>query len=263
MPAIGFIVGGKEYSYAEADRLARTTGFFEGFPPGALKALTNTREDGGRWLSPSAAGGCHRQSVLRARYAYYQGLASEWPSGVGTAIHGWIERSSRNSDWLATELRVNLQLSVTLRDGTTVPFMLQGTADCYDIDTGTGWDYKTVSDFDYWHRGRREWVQRDLPSESHIIQAQLYKLLLESNQMPVNTYWLWYVRTNKDAERRPFQIGLWDNEDIYQIACELAEPLAWYAHTGELPQNTYDYKNSICKTCPVKGICRELAKEGK
>jgi hypothetical protein len=261
MPAIGFIVAGKEYLYEEAFSIARSTGFFEGFPPAAVQAMQRTRTDG-HWLSPSAAGGCPRQRVLAATEDFYHDFKGEWSPGVGTAVHGWLHEAVGSTPHVVTERNLRTELLVPLRDGRVVPFDLQGTLDYYDPELKRAYDYKTVTDFDYWHNGKKQWIPRDLPSESHILQANLYTYLLRRNGFEVSEYWLWYVRLNKDGQTKPFLVDLWEDEDIEQLACNLAEPLAWYRETGEIPTNRYDSKIPVCRYCPLKSRCRELTKEG-
>jgi hypothetical protein len=263
MSSLGWVVDKETFTYDEAMSIAHKEGFFYGFPPAALMAMRNHREDGD-WLSPSAAGGCPRRRVLEPLEPFYTDLIGAWSPGLGTAAHKWLEPKIRsNMDRHVSEVWLTTTLDVQLRDGRTVPYKLQGTCDYYDLEHERGYDYKTVSEFDYWHNGRRERVQRDLPSESHLIQANLYAFLLRRNQMPVKEYYLWYARLDKSAERRPHKVALWEDEECYHIACELAEPLAWYKETGELPQNKFDSKNSLCRYCPVKAACRQYAKDGK
>lgn len=265
MSSVGWIVGKETFTYEEALEMAHKEGFFYGFPPAALLAMRNHREDG-HWLSPSAAGGCPRRRILETLEPFYSDLEGAWSPGLGTATHAWLERGDghkRSNDTFVKELHLRTTLDVQLRDGRTVPFELMGTCDYYDTEHERGYDYKTVSEFDYYHRGKGMRVPRDLPSESHLIQANLYAFLLRRNGMPLKEYYLWYARLDKSAERRPHQVQLWEDEECYHIACELAEPLAWYKETGELPQNKFDSKNSLCRYCPVKAACRQYAKEGK
>jgi hypothetical protein len=263
MSSIGWKVGKETYSYEEALQTARNEGLFHGYPPAALRAMRRTRVDG-HWLSPSAAGDCPRKRVLEPITDYYQDLVGSWSPSVGTAVHDWLERAVPGGNGgEGTELFLNTKLLVPLRDGRVVPFMLQGTVDYYDFDSGRAYDYKTVSEFDYWHRGKRERVERDIPSANHVLQANLYKYLLEMSGAPVKEYILWYVKLHSDGQRKPVVVDLWENEVIEQIACEIAEPLAWYEATGELPKNRFDSKNTWCRFCPVTAECRALAKEGK
>lgn len=262
MPAIGWKVGKETFTYEQADQIARETGFFFDYPPAALRAFKRDRIDGD-WLSPSGAGGCPRQRILLQTEDFYQDLVGGWAPGVGTAVHDWLHAAVSKSSGVITEALLKTTLHVPLRDGTIVPFDLQGTADYYDPETGRGYDYKTISEFDYWHNGRRERVDKEIPKASHILQAQLYKFLMSRNGLDVKEYYLWYAKLHSDGQRKPIMVDLWDDEEIEQIACEIAEPLAWYVKSGELPQNKFDSKNYLCKYCPVKDACRKLAKEGK
>lgn len=263
MPAIGWKVGKETFTYEEAMQIAKETGWFFEYPPAALKAFRRDRVDK-HWLSPSAAGGCHRQRALQMTEDYYTDLVGEWSPGVGTAIHDWLQRSiPRGPAQPLTELTLRTPLLVPLRDGTIHPYEIVGTVDYYDEETGRAYDYKTISEFDYWHNGRRERVEKEIPRAHHILQAQLYAFLLRENGFTVNEYWLWYAKLHSDGQRRPVMIDLWDNDEIEHIASEIAEPLAWFEKTGELPQNKFDSKNPLCRYCPVSAICRQLAKEGK
>ena len=263
MSAIGWKVGKATYTYDEAIQIAKETGFFFDYPPAYLNAAKRERVDG-HWLSPSAAAGCPRQRALLQTEDYYQDLAGEWSSGVGTAVHHWLQKATpKGTSSYVTEVPLHTKLIVPLRDGTLSPFELRGTADLYDADNERAYDYKTISEFDYWHNGKRERVQKEIPTQSHILQAQLYKYLFEVNGLPVKEYWIWYAKLHADAQRRPVKIELWENDEIEQIACEIAEPLAWFQKTGELPQNKFDSKNYQCRYCPLTAACRRLAKEGK
>lgn len=261
MPSIGWKVGKETYSYEEAMTIAEETGFFHDYPPAALSAMQRTRVDG-HWLSPSSAGGCARQRVLLQTTDYYQDLVGEWSPGVGTAVHKWLQDGAAGSGAML-ELSLSTSLLVPLRDGSVVPFRLQGTIDYYDSEFGRAYDYKTISEFDYWHNGKRERVAKEIPSNTHLLQARLYGFLLRANGLDVKEYVLWYARLHSDGQRRPVVVDLWDDEEMETIACQIAEPLAWYQKTGELPQNKFDSKVVACRYCPLTIQCRALAKEGK
>jgi hypothetical protein len=240
MPAVGWEIDGVQYSYEDAVNLARKNGHLDGFVPAALKAMERTRVDG-FWLSPSSAEGCPRQRVLIMQEDYYQKPEKEWRPGVGTAIHNWLQEAD-NPDH---ERFLTAQLQVPLRDGTVVPFMLQGTADNYDPEFRRITDFKTVSDF-----------RSNYPYDSHVLQINLYQLLFELNDMPVEELLIWYVRQGgKDAKRLPLVVPKWDLDEVYAVAIELAEPLAWAQKTKELPDYTYDPKWFPCQFCPVVAQC--------
>lgn len=244
MPAIGWKVGGKEYSYEEAFQIARKEGTFHDFPPAALRAMERHRVDGD-WLSPSGAAGCPRQRILVRHINYHVDPEKEWVPGVGTAVHNWLQ----DNDDEHHEALLSTTLSVPLRDGRVVPFELRGSPDAYDPEQRRVYDYKTV----------KTWNGRAYPYDTHVLQINLYAYLFERNGMPVEDLIIWYIKQGgKDVRREAVKVPLWDMEEVENIAIEAAEPLAWYADNGEIPHNVYDPQWLPCMFCPVIKECKAI-----
>lgn len=249
MPAIGFEVGGERFSYELSYQLAQQDGLWEGFPPSALRALEEHRVDG-YWLSPSAAGGCPRQRILQIQEDYYIPLEKQWTALVGRAIHTTL---AHHAEGESVEQTLSCALPVTLRSGETIQSELRGTPDY--LEGGRLYDYKTVTTW-----------RNTFPEEHHIIQLQLYYYLCARNGIDINELVLWYIRqsTSKgEARRLAVRIEPWDLQDIETIAEELAEPLAWFQHTGELPNLVYNPRWWVCMVCPVKEACLRYAEQGR
>lgn len=266
LPAIGWILkNGETISYDEAITRARTDGAFEKFPAPVLQAMRDERVDG-NWLSPSAAGSCLRQQVLKQTYDYYQDLEGSWTSFTGNAYHREIAYAIRGTGNDYHEERwIKLDLDITLRDGRQTTVTLQGTPDLFDTQTMTLYDWKTIGDFVYYDTDLRQKVTRSLPYPEHELQINLYALIFRWQGLDIDRLFIWYVKSEgkKGVTRRLVHVPLWDLEDVYHTACELAEPIAWYRETGELPQEKYDPQWKPCKFCPLVDICVDLANEGK
>lgn len=246
MPSLGWKVGDETYTYDEAYLLARKEGFFYGFPPAALRAMENHRTDG-LWLSPSAAGGCPKQRILKFEKDYYTSLERAWTPMVGNAIHTILAGKGEDEEAEAT---LSCSLSVTLRNGEEVASTLVGTPDSYDPESRRVFDYKTVTTW-----------RSSFPEEHHIIQLQLYYYLLARNGHKVDELILWYVKqsvSSGELRRQAFSVEPWDLQDIEAIAEELAEPLMWYQKTGEYPHLNEGDMGWMCLVCPVAQQCREV-----
>lgn len=263
MPSIGWILkDGSTISYAEAVAQARTHGAFEKFPAPILQAMQNERTDGD-WLSPSAAGGCARQRVLKRIEPYYQELEGAWTTFTGNAYHREI--ASSNLLGAEAEMHLEMDLHFKLRDGRDHRMTMQGTADYWDAEYGNLYDWKTIGDFAYYDSELKKRVNRQLPYYHHELQINLYGMMLRWTGIPVEHLYIWYVKSEgkKGVTRRLVDVPIWDIEDLYHHACELAEPLAWYEVTGELPQEQYDPMWDQCQWCPLTQRCQELAAEGR
>lgn len=223
-----------------------------GFPASVIAAMENHRSDG-LWLSPSSAASCPRRRILSRSDDYYEPLDWSWAPGVGTAIHEWIARAS-TSDRIEQSLETTIYVPVEAT-GTIVPVTLRGTPD--DYHDGLLTDYKTVSDFVRYNPQTKKREHRTFPEPSHELQVNLYRLLLERNGYPVERARIFYIKTTKDATRKNVLVPLWDLEDVYLTAVELATPLATYHETGVLP-DPYPEDDPRCRWCPVREHCRRL-----
>ncbi len=127
----------------------------------------------------------------------------------------------------------------------------------------TIYDWKTISDFMYFDAKTKKKVMRILPDPDHVLQINLYGLMLRWQGIEIDHLYLWYVKSEgkKDVARKLIDVPIMDMEDLYHLACELAEPLAWYQSTGELPQNRYDPGWKPCRFCPLVDRCQELHHE--
>lgn len=263
MPSIGWLLeDGSTISYEEAVSRARSEGAFEKFPAPVLQAMQNERTDGD-WLSPSAAGGCARQRVLKRTEPYLQSLEAAWTTFTGNAYHREI--ANVKAYGTIPEEFMSMELHFKLRDGRDHTMTMQGTADLRDVHNNSLYDWKTIGDFAYYDANLKKRVNRQLPYYHHELQINLYGLIVRWHNIPLDHLYIWYVKSEgkKGVTRRLVEVPLWDIEDLYHHACELAEPLAWYEVTGELPQDKYDPAWDQCRFCPLTKRCQELAAEGK
>jgi hypothetical protein len=265
MPSIGWTCkDGTQVSYQEALDMARKNGEFQKFPAPVLQAMHNERVDGD-WLSPSSAGGCARQRVLKRLEPYSQDLEAAWTTFTGNAYHREIAGDRRAHDSGQSEIYLEMDLRFQLRDGQPYTMKMQGTADYWDSEYRSLYDWKTIGDFVYYDTATKQRTTRQLPYDSHVLQINLYGMMLRWQNVPVDHLYIWYVKSEgkKNVTRRLVECPIWDMEDLYHHACELAEPLAWYEVTGELPQEHYDPEWDVCRFCPLQQRCQELALEGK
>jgi len=267
MPAIGWTTkDGQNFSFEEALAIARKEGAFEKFPAPVLAAMRNERDDY-KHLSPSGATRCNRQKVLQAENDYWQDLEGSWAPFTGNAYHREIAYATRQTYGIHGHMQEErwrtITLDVLLPDGTIYPFEMSGTPDLFDVDEGTLYDWKSVGDFVYYDTELKQKVTRVFPYPEHELQINLYALMIPEEL--IKRAFIWYVKSEgkKGVTRRLVEVPLWDREDAYQTACELAVPLAWYAKTGQLPQEVYDPNLWMCRACPVKALCQQLRTEGK
>lgn len=267
MPAIGFITkDGNKVNFEQALRIAREIGAFEKYPAPALAAMQDERDDGA-WLSPSSANRCNRQRVLKNTTPYWQDLEATWPAFTGNAYHRELAHATQQK-WgihgdMQDERWRTFDLNVTLRDGTVWPFKMQGTPDLYDKEYATLYDWKSIGDFIYFDPETKQKVTRLFPYPDHELQINLYALMFQD--VGIKRAFIWYIKSEgkKGAAKRLVPVELWEPAETYDIACQLAEPLAWYDKTGELPQEVYNEKDYICRSCPLKELCMSLHAEGK
>lgn len=265
MPQIGWeLKDGSKISYEEAITKARENGAFEKFPAPVLQAMRNERTDG-HWLSPSAAGGCGRQRVLQRIEPYYSSLEGAWTSFTGNAYHREISNNVPGGTGpMIAEMYLEMDLHFKLRDGRDHTMKMRGTADLWDSEYKDVYDWKTIGDFVYYDTTTKQRITRELPSYNHALQINLYGMMLRWQGVDIDHLYIWYVKSEgkKNVTRRLVEIPLWDIEDLYHYACEIAEPLAWYEVTGEIPQNQYDPAWDACRFCPLVQKCQELASKG-
>src|SRR5690348_14767543 len=94
MPLSGWLIRGKRISFENALSEAEKTGHFNRFPASYLKAIVrNERRESRLVLSPSAAGSCARNRLLKLTEDYYADPADYWAMFVGTAVHAGLEGS--------------------------------------------------------------------------------------------------------------------------------------------------------------------------
>lgn len=239
MPCVGWIIGNERYSQADVMERAQQHGHFHRIPAGVWAALwRSTRREGGFTLSPSSATGCHRQRLLKASEDYWLQPETVFPLIRGTGLHAALESGDAGD-----EMFLSVSLSVK---GIIVP--LRGRLDAYDAASRRLVDYKTTSRMD-----------KVLPSDDHVVQLQLYALLLQDNGYPVETALIWYTRMDaSDWARKVCEVDIDDYLDTYLHAIDLALPLASTKLTGMLPECTCRYRGygmdrDLCLTVDPEG----------
>lgn len=159
---------------------------------------------------------------------------------MGSAIHDLLDHKG-----VYDELTLSTNIYVP-HQGEIHNFEVRGTVDSYDITHGRLVDYKTTSrEFLVLDRetGRRK--KRELPEASHVLQTNIYRLLLEDNGYDVNEIYIWYVRTVPNAPREFVAVPLLDKDEVYLRCVELAQPLLHAQLTGELPACTCQYRSGL------------------
>lgn len=230
MPQVGWLIDGERYPTEQPLALAEEQGHFHGFPPAAWRGLiAKGRRTDGWWLSPSAAAGCPRFRILAMSEPYWLVPEKQWAALGGTAWHGLFERYAAGE----SELHLRLDLQVPLGEQ-TVPFELRGTLDAYDPVHRRLLDYKNTEKFKYREAGGK-WVNKVFPAPEHVVQANLYRLLLEQNGYPVEQAQIAYFQSGVDPARRVVEVPLWRLEDAYLEAVEQAMPLVLARAQGILP----------------------------
>lgn len=237
-----------------------------------LMAMREHRDDG-YWLSPSSAYHCPRQRILKMTEPYYQDLEGSWAPFIGNGVHAVLADAVKNQRSPLEETQKGmmpeawkfLDLEFSLRDGTPGKLRMQGTPDLVDLPNAAIYDYKTIGDFAYFDTETKQRVTRVFPTPEHELQINLYALMYNWEHPLIENLFIWYAKSEgkKGAARRVVRVPLWDKEDAYHTACELAEPIAWAEHTGTLPTNCYDETDWRCRYCPVKEACQRLAAEGR
>jgi CRISPR/Cas system-associated exonuclease Cas4 (RecB family) len=239
MPAVGWWLGEDEVvSFEEAREVAVRRGDFEGWILPVLVAMEEqAKQERGLWVSPSQALVCPRLRVLQLSEPYYVRPEWVWAAMNGSAIHRWIaEVGGRALDGYLHE--VPLAAAVRLRvKGAEVEFPVKGTADLYVPSEARLVDVKTTSKRLWTQSGMNKWLE---PRRvEHELQVNIYAWLLREQGYPVETAQLWYVQPGLPSgrvERQVVPVELLPHEEVEELLVAIAEPLAWYAAEGVLPE---------------------------
>ena len=257
MPHVGWTIGGKVYGLEEAIEIARREGHLNRFPAPAFRAMQRTRESG--WsLSPSSATGCQRQRILKIYEPYVLVPEDEATPLMGTGLHAALETDDEHD-----EMTLELPLTVETVLGTEITLILRGRTDHYDPEYLRVVDFKKIGWFT--RKGRDGKVQMNpIPKDDHVVQVNLYRLLLEANGYPVEKAAIWYVNPVPKAPRKYVEVELWPLDEARQLALELAYPLADAMVTGQLPPPIWDDETRKwqCNYCPVAEACKRRNAEG-
>lgn len=118
-----------------------------------------------RRLGPSAVGGCRRQAWLRLHDAQETNPGVFRLAAVmGTAIHTVIEEALQHADPFRYRTEIEVEANGVL-----------GHIDCYDQDTETVWDWKTIT----------KKKAAAFPTRAQVRQVQMYGAMLEATGVPV------------------------------------------------------------------------------
>jgi len=179
---------------------------------------------------------------------YYADPKRAWSMFMGSAIHSRFEQHSDAVGILSeVELSMPLEVPLTVNGESRVyTFPIVGTLDSYDPEHRRLIDFKTTSR-EFWYTdaetGKRK--KRELPEEAHVVQANIYRMLLEYHGYPVDEIRIWYVRTVPNAPREFVEVPIWDDDEIYLTAVALATPLVRARELGELPPCTCRYRSGL------------------
>lgn len=259
MPHVAWDIDGHIYDIETALRIAEEEGNFFNWVPAALRAMKNDREDG-HWVSPSQAAGCLRQRVLKAETDYVLDPEKQWVPMTGTAYHLLFQEAEQDVEHVDTEIHLSHDLVVNV-DGTQVEVTVQGTLDRLDRKHKRITDYKSVKAFRYYSKAEGKTIHREMPSEAHVVQANIYKWLCDMNGIPVDTVDIWYFRMGPTPTRRLVDVSQWDPMESAMIVHDLAIPVARAKLTGELPPAEFLLDEDhdmhwLCRwVCPVKDEC--------
>lgn len=261
MPQVGWLYRGKKYSHEDAVKIAKEKGFFAGFPPAALRRMK--RDDRNPYIfSPSAAGYCLRQKILRTEHDYYEKPMRVWKMSRGTAIHGYLDEEIEGQ----SEKRLSLDLTFKDKEGNEYTITMQGTLDYYEPETQSLYDYKTTGTFTYNINGKN--YPKEYPTPEHELQTNLYRYLMEKHGLPVKRIFIWYVSAGDGT--KPIECPVWSMEETEEVVYNLASHLVGPKFKRELPPaypvGSPEYKreceNSTGK-CPVFDVCREKEEKGE
>lgn len=251
MPQVGWTIRGTNYSFDEALKIAKEKGHFGRFPPAALRAMLN--KDRSPWVfSPSSAGYCLRQKILRTQHDYYLDPDNVWKMSRGTAIHNYLDEKIPGQ----SEMHLGMDLEFVDDAGEIHTIRMQGTFDYYEPETKTMYDYKTTKTFFTFEKGvgRKE---KQYPTPEHELQTNLYAMLARHHGMEVERIFVWYVSAGDG--RKLVEVPVWSQEDVEEAAYNLASHLIKPKVEGVLPPaiqpDSEDYWQ--CRFCPVAKICRE------
>lgn len=270
MPHVGWVVGktkkdpGQRFSLEKALQIAEENGTFYGWVPAALRAMTNERNDGD-WLSPSQADNCARQRVLKSSHPYYLDPDKQYLPFMGTAIHMALADAEKNVPYVLTEQHLSATVNVVV-DGEVVEVTVAGTADRIDTKYKRLTDYKGVASFRYYDKKLGKQVNREMPSPSHEVQANIYKWLAEENGYDVDRVDIWYIRLERAATRRLVEVEVWSPEDAGIMVAEYAQTIAEQSEGTLPPADFLDEEHDqhwLCNLCPVREYCESLLESGE
>lgn len=261
MGQVGWEYRGKKYTHEEALAIAKKKGFFAGFPPAALRRMKRNERDP-YTFSPSSAGYCLRQKILKAEHDYYEKPGRLWKMSRGTAIHDYLDEKLPGQ----SEQRFTQELDFTDAEGNTYTITMQGTLDYYEPETKTLYDYKTTGTFTYTVNGKR--VTKEFPTPEHELQTNLYRWLMVKAGYEVERICIWYVSANDGT--KPVEVPVWPIEEAEQVIYNLASHLIGPKYKKELPpaypigspEYRFECENSAGR-CPVFDICREKEANGE
>lgn len=228
-------------------------GFFEKFPPAVLRTLAkNDQERDPFVFSPSSAGYCLRQKMLRQHHDYWLDIKNVWSMARGSALHNYVDEHIAGQ----SEQRLGTDLVFTDEDETQYTIRLEGTLDYYEPSTKTLYDYKTTKTFVYYnHAGKR--INKEYPTPEHELQVNIYAWLLRHHDNEVKRAYLWYVSGSDTM--KDITVELWPNDEVENVIYTMAERLIIPKYHNQLPPayQPGDEEYWQCKSCPVALVCRE------
>lgn len=255
MAQVGWIIRDKKYTFEEALDIAKRDGHFARFPIAALRKMVNKDRDP-FVFSPSSAGYCLRQKILRRDNDYWLDPDNVWKMTRGSAIHDYLDEDIEGQ----SEMHLRTTLSFTDENGEVFDIEFGGTLDYYEPDTKTLIDYKTTKTFYTFEKGvgRKE---KQYPTPEHELQLNLYAMLLRRHGMPVERAFLWYVSAGDGRKIVPVEV--WPEDEAEEVAYNLASHMIGPKFKGELPAAYAEDDPNYwqCRFCPVFDVCKEKEQE--
>lgn len=209
-------------------------------------------------LSTTDLLGCTRFYVLSKEHEYAESPIDYQARFKGTLIHSGFEDLSKGEDDVEAEVRYNRDFE---HDGET--YTITGKPDLRLIEwkgIGRLVDQKSA--------GRRKLHPEMQASEDHQRQLNIYRWILEGNDIHVGSLVIWYVG---DTDMVQVEVPIWPTSVVEDMIRQLVMSI----HDNELPPilpSTYttsrktgevtERRHMKCGFCPLRAVCDTFPREG-
>lgn len=202
--------------------------------------------------------GCTRFFVLSKDHDYVESPGDYEARFKGTVIHSGFEELAKGEPDVEAEIRYEREF---IYDGHT--YTITGKPDCRLVKwkgIGRLIDQKSA--------GRRKLHPDMQASEDHQRQLNMYRWILQGNDIEVGSLVIWYVG---DTDMVQVEVPIWDDH----LVEEMIRSLIMQIHYNDLPPilpSTFtrsrrtgevtERRHWKCDSCPLREVCDSYPREG-